>query len=310
MRRFKSPITELPDPIQIAIDAILDLGTVSAVSLVGSRANDFDRLDADDWDLEAFTSVGPYPDQQARRAMWASLPLFNEPRATVVGGMNDRFAINGLRFGFGYFPLEEVEKKLNAVVAGRWPGYRYYSPEAFTATMSVAQPLWDPEGVILGWRQSLEPMPQFFRHKAIQEIIFEARADLLDLERACELSDVAFFRIALLEMLQRLFRLASVVHGAWYRGPKRAISRLREIEKIEPSWLEEIESLMSMGLSEEPLASTYKRTHALLVFMAETAVAQGDKEAKAVRRGLSYWPDVADLSLPALSKWEAENPRP
>ncbi|MBT5589991.1 MAG: hypothetical protein HOJ45_18490, partial [Gemmatimonadetes bacterium] len=85
---------------------------------------------------------------------------------------------------------------------------------------------------------------------------------------------------------------------------------LREIEKIEPSWLEEIESLMSMGLSEEPLASTYKRTHALLVFMAETAVAQGDKEAKAVRRGLSYWPDVADLSLPALSKWEAENPRP
>ena len=140
MRQFDPPITELPDLIQVAIDAILDLGTVRAVSLVGSRANDLHRADADDWDLEAYTSKAPYPDQEARCDMWASLSPFDEPRATAVGGMNDRFAIKDLRFGFTYYPIDEVDERIGAVVAGEWPGYRYYSPEAFAAGMSVAQP--------------------------------------------------------------------------------------------------------------------------------------------------------------------------
>ena len=147
-------------------------------------------------------------------------------------------------------------------------------------------------------------MPQTFKRKAIHELVFEARADLQDLERACDLRDIAFFRVALSDMLQRLLRLASVVNETWYQGPKRALRRLRAVKAVEPSWLDEIGGLMSMGLSEELLAPACARTRELLVSMAETAVAQGDEEARAVHRGLSYWPDVADLSLPALSQRE------
>ena len=54
------------------------------------------------------------------------------------------------------------------------------------------------------------------------------------------------------------------------------------------------------ALGAEALAPLVGRAESLLVRMAGIAVAQGEEEATAVRRGLSYWPDVADLEIPSL----------
>ena len=116
-----------------------------------------------------------------------------DSRATAVGGMNDRFVVGDLRFGFTYYPVDEVDERIGAVLSGKWPDYRYYSPEAFAAGMSAAQPLWDPEAIIMRWRGSLDPMPHTFRRKAIQELVFESRADLEDLKRARDLGDITFY---------------------------------------------------------------------------------------------------------------------
>ena len=93
-----------------------------------------------------------------------------------------------------------------------------------------------------------------------------------------------------------------VVNKAWYRGPKRAIPRLRAVATIEQAWLDGVESLISSALSAELLAPAFDQAHKLLVSIAEAAVASNDEDAKAVRRGLSYWPDVAELHLPALGQ--------
>ena len=49
------------------------------------------------------------------------------------------------------------------------------------------------------------------------------------------------------------------------------------------------------------LSGLARRCRDLLVDVAEFAVHQGDEERRAVRRGLSYWPDVDSLVVPSLA---------
>ena len=76
--------------------------------------------------------------------------------------------------------------------------------------------------------------------------------------------------------------------------------RLRALPQVPTDWLDEIEVLAGGALGAEALAPLVGRAESLLVRMAGIAVAQGEEEATAVRRGLSYWPDMADLEIPSL----------
>ena len=231
---------------------------------------------------------------------WESLPSFADPRATAVGGRNDRFVIGDVRFGFSYMSTEDVEGHLDKVMNGVWGGFLDSdAPESFLGALSECEPLWDPAGTVDGWRKRTRDYPAAFRLKAIQELIFELRADLQELRRASELKDVTFFHIALSDYAARLFRLMFTVHGIWYRGPKRALRTLESTPAVPQDWPERIASMLAEEQRPSALSPVVLRCHELLVDVAEFAVGQGVEERRAVRRGLSYWPDVDPLDVDA-----------
>ena len=287
--------------MQEAIAAIVPLGTIRAVSLVGSRAIDPRDPNADDWDLEAYTTTDREPSETQRRQLWQQKAPFDQPQATAVGGRNDRFAVGEQRFGFTYYAADEVEQAVAAALEGRWHNVRLaggdYLPEMLGGKLSVCQPLWDPEGLVASWRQRLAPYPRALQLKALQELVFESRAHLQCLRRACELEDLLYFRECLGQLVQTIVRLIFAAHNSWFRGSKRALGRLEQMPDVPAFWGAEITALVSAPCAPNGLFEQAARAHRLLVQVAECVAAQGAEEARWVRRGLSYWPDVDPLTL-------------
>ena len=210
----------LPVPIQLALNTVTSLAGVRAVSIVGSRVPNYSNPEADDWDLEVYTNRAGEPDEEQRRSVWSATPPFDGARASVVGGMNDRFVLDGDHFGFSYYSVESVERRLDRLYEGSWDAAEWdVWPEAYAGKLTACRALWDPEGLVSGWTERLATYPAAFRLKAIQELVFEARGHLQCMRRGAELRDPTYFHLTLSDFTSHLLRLLFAVHPCGTEGP-------------------------------------------------------------------------------------------
>jgi hypothetical protein len=280
------------------------LEDVSAVVLVGSRASAQSER-ADDWDLLGIMRTPGVPEEATRRRLWSSPESPVAQAETHFGDCNDRFIIDGVGVGIDYhLNLPQVLERLKQVLeygkvartASPWFCLGE-CPEVICADVESCVALWDPDGIVAGWKTMVALYPQRFRTNVLHECLFEARFRLKDVRRGSDLRDIPLLHAGLSEVALCLLRVVFALNREWFPGMKSAATTARRFTVLPNGWIEELERILSCGLGQGELNEVHTEAESLTVRLARLAAAQGEEERQAVGRAARDWPDVGSIGF-------------
>ena len=290
------------------VDLCADSHCVKAVGLMGSRAME-DDCDGGDWDLCGFVDADRIPNRDERSSMWR---LEEPPLASAeahFGGSGERFVIDDAEIGIDFDRIADlvdavarVTRKADVSMRAEEWCVLGQCPEAVCADIAMCKPLWDPDEVIASLQNLVRPYPRQFKLNMLHLILFWARYDLKEMKRASELGDVTAFHIALSELVFRWLRILFAINGSYFRGAKRAMSRIEGFGVLPAHFRKRAGALVCRELSARSLAGSYERAKDLTLEIAGLGAAPGADEERMVSRGLSEWPDADCFSAEELRR--------
>jgi hypothetical protein len=199
-----------------------------AVRAIGLSGGDRPLPQPGGGDIDLFMYCVQIPDLAQRRQLLAALPDWVEQIevgrfAGGYWGQGDRCLIGGIESWLMYFTVDQAQTELAELLDGKYLGrvdHEYY-PLARCAMWKTMRALYDPDGLLGGFRTRLVSYPPGLARSVVEYHLAKLQ-DVEDLERAVHRKDVFFyhyaFDLALDHFLQALFAL----NQTFFPGRKRS----------------------------------------------------------------------------------------
>jgi hypothetical protein len=280
----------LSDAQRAIVDALVadiaPIPGVRAVVLGGSRARGRARPDSD-IDLGVYYDGAAPFDIAAMRAVAAAhndapdpvVASFGEWGAWVDGGA--WLIVEGERVDLLWRDLRKVEHVLAEARAGRYeidylqqPAFGFFGP-TLLGEAAIAQPLHDPDGIVLSLRRRLSSYPPALREAVVQNALWSVQFGLTAFApKFVANGDVYGVGGCLTRFAHQLVLALFALNETWFLNEKTALAEIAEFSLAPSAFGSRLVALLGrIGESREDLASSVAAMERLF---RETAVLAGD----------------------------------
>jgi predicted nucleotidyltransferase len=218
------------------VDEVRQVEGVKAIVLGGSRARGT-HTPTSDVDLGIYYHTDAPLDVNALGKV--ATQLDDEHRADVITGIGGWGPwING--GGWLKIQSDPVDflyrdlGKLNAVIEDclhekvemfYQPGHPFgFVSSIYLAEVAVCQPLWDPEGIIVGLKKKIDPYPDSLQKALIQKFAWEINFSINIARKSAERSDVAYAAGCCFRSVMCMLQVLFAINKTYWLNEKGAVA--------------------------------------------------------------------------------------
>lgn len=144
-------------------------------------------------------------------------------------GQGDCCHVAGVETWLLYFTAADARSELEDILSGRylWRVDQEYYPLGRCAMWKTMRALYDPDGILVGFKTRLADYPDALA-KAVIDCHMAALEDVEDLERAVQRKDVFFYHFALDLAVDHLLQVLFARNKAFFPSRKRSAEYLKD----------------------------------------------------------------------------------
>jgi hypothetical protein len=214
------------DAFALLIEAVANLNHVAAIGQSGSGTLPV----AAECDVDVFVFCEQIPSEAQRKSMLRALgdvacDIAVGALHSAYWGEGDSLRLCGMEVWLLYFQRDAQETYMRQVLDGLHPQRveLYFYPTGRLATLLGMTALYDPRGVLAGYRALLATYPDTLRH-ALLACHVPALADTEDLCRAISRGDVLFFHFALELAVDHFLQALFALNRCYFPSRKRTMA--------------------------------------------------------------------------------------
>lgn len=247
--------------LQNLVNALAAHDSIRAIALSGGERP---LPEPGSGDLDIFVYCTEVPSSGERQQIVQALQRELEPiEIGKLGGGHwgegDCLHLAGMETWLLYFTLEHTHLELEAILSGKYPGRSdsYYYPIGRLAMWKTMGVLSDKDGFLLSIRRRLEYYPDELA-KALLKHHVNALADVEDLERAVQRSDIFFYHFALDLALDHFLQALFALNREYFPSRKRSEQYIRGFQLQPPDCERRLRQVLRLGGNADTLEEAYE----------------------------------------------------